>query len=318
MPYLAATWPFRNRDLISGESDNRLKQWTPDVWVAFGTSLESSAVMLTARNQKAHGVLMIQSNIDLDEQYLSNPDDRNAYGELGKNCILALRNASLILCQTEIQVQLLRERFHLTGVRLPNAIDLQPWIDARQSTTKKRNSSVPKQVLWIGRYDRFHKRPLLCLEIARRCPEFHFRMVINTMDPKVQEEVLCNQPSNVSIVDYVPFDRMMRTMSESDLFLSTGDKRYEGFPNVLLQAAATGLPIVSLEEFDRFFLRSEAGIACDGNIDLASSSIRDLLNGKRSIDSTRVMDYLVTHHTHVAIAQSLRKLFENLPISQNI
>jgi len=275
--------------------------------------------MTNANVSKAIGILMIQSNSDLDQRYLAHPHDRSAYGEMGADCVRALRSASLVVCQTQLQHELLRSRFGIEGVVLPNAIDLEPWIKAGKQFLKAPRSSQTKQVrcqvLWIGRYDRFHKRPMLCLDIARECPSIHFKMVINASDPSVQQEIQRDKPENVSIIDYVPFDQMMQTMSEADIFLSTGDGLYEGFPNVLLQAAATGCPIVSLEDFDGFLSKSKAGTACSGDIDKAALTIQEYALGARMVDSETVRAYLAAHHSHTAIARSFRILLETTPRS---
>jgi len=279
--------------------------------------------MTTANASDTVGVLMIQSNSDLDQRYLSDPTDRSVYGEVGADCVRALRIASLVVCQTQLQHELLRSRFGIEGAMLPNAIDLEPWIEAgkrfrkapRSSPRASQGRQVQQQVLWIGRYDRFHKRPMLCLDIARKCPTIHFKMVINASDPRVQQEIQRDKPENVSIIDYVPFDQMMQTMSEADIFLSTGDGLYEGFPNVLLQAAATGCPIVSLEDFDGFLSKSKAGTACSGDIDKAALTIQEYALGARIVDSETVRAYLAAHHSHTAIARSFRILLETTPRS---
>jgi len=140
-------------------------------------------------------------------------------------------------------------------------------------------------------------------------------MVINASDPSVQQEIQRDKPENVSIIDYVPFDQMMQTMSEADIFLSTGNGLYEGFPNVLLQAAATGCPIVSLEDFDGFLSKSKAGNACCGDIDKAALTIQEYALGARMVDSETVRAYLAAHHSHTAIARSFRILLETTPRS---
>jgi hypothetical protein len=311
VPYLALTWPWRRRAGTADKPDERLSRLHPDFWIAFGSSLESAAVMTTAAASESVGILMIQSNADLDQRYLTDPDDRNAYGEIGADCVRALRKANLVICQTQLQHELLRSRFEIEGVVLPNAIELEPWIEAGKQAKKSPRPSKTKQVLWIGRYDRFHKRPMLCLEIARECPTIEFKMIINRSDPSVQDEIQRNKPANVSIVAYVPFDQMMQTMSDADIFLSTGDSQFEGFPNVLLQAAATGLAIVSLEDFDGFLLKSKAGTDCCGDIYAAASTIREYATGERVIDSESVRDYLAANHSHTAIARSFRILLES-------
>ena len=62
----------------------------------------------------------------------------------------------------------------------------------------------------------------------------------------------------------------------SRLFLCTGSNAYEGFPNVLLEAASSGTPTVSLEEFDGFLERSNAGVSAGGDVACLAAKVREL------------------------------------------
>ncbi len=63
----------------------------------------------------------------------------------------------------------------------------------------------------------------------------------------------------------------------ADVLLATGSQAYEGFPNVLLQAAAAETPIVSLQDFDGFLNASSAGNVCQDDIDQAAQCIEAIL-----------------------------------------
>jgi glycosyltransferase involved in cell wall biosynthesis len=131
-----------------------------------------------------------------------------------------------------------------------------------------------KGVLWVGRADRFHKRPLLAIEIAKLCPEVPFRFVLNAGETDVRKQVEKELPNNVRLIDFVPNESMPERMRESRIFLSTGSPEFEGFPNVLLEAAASGTPIVSLEDFDGFLAKSGAGKAHGGDVHQASETLK--------------------------------------------
>jgi len=153
---------------------------------------------------------------------------------------------------------------------IPNPIDTNAYRAAQT------NADHRSGVLWIGRADRFHKRPHLAIEIAARCPDIPFTMILNPNEDAVYREILKVMPPNVTIVDFVPASEMAKRMANTWLLLSTGSLAYEGFPNVFLEASASGTPIVSLEDFDEFLKRSGGGLSGSGRVDQVIEHIRQL------------------------------------------
>ncbi len=306
VPYLGVTWPFRQRDPQPMSPDPRLMPHPTDLWIALGASRDSAGVIATAAAQNKPSMLMLQSNADLDARYLSDPQWRNPYGEIGEHCRFAIDHASVVVCQTEWQREQLRQRFDRDGVVLKNACDPTPWqAAARQQSA---NNKQGRYVFWLGRYDQFHKRTELAIEIARRCPEIPFQMVINHHDPEVEKRILANRPANVTIGDYLPYDALPDWFAESRLLLCTGSAEYEGFPTILLHAAATEVPIVSLDDFDDFIARSRAGVTCPGGVEEAAEAIKRLWQSSESIDRQHALAYLKEHHSADVIASDLANL----------
>ena len=223
IPYLAVSRLWRRPDPAPQEPDPRLIEHCPDAWIAMGVSRESAGVIATAKSQKRPSVLMIQSNADLDSRYATDPTFRSRYGERAADCLFAIRQASQIVCQTNQQLKSLREHFGREGVLFRNAIDPSRWSGG--------DGDRGDHVLWIGRYDDFHKRPHLAMKIAAGCPEIPFRMIINPSDAEIERRLKHDCPPNVTITRYVPADEMPATMSRCRVFLSTGSAQYEGFPN---------------------------------------------------------------------------------------
>ena len=211
IPYLAVTWPTRRPDPVPCEPDPRLISIRPDVWIAMGVNRESAGVIATASSQGRPSVLMIQSNADLDSRYATDPEFRNRYGEGSRDCLFAIRHADQVVCQTNDQLRLLRESFQREGVLIRNAIDVDRWSQS--------NANDGDHVLWIGRYDDFHKRPHLAMEIASKCAEIPFRMIINRSDDAVRRRLIESCPSNVTIDEYIPADPMPAQCSLSYLFV---------------------------------------------------------------------------------------------------
>ena len=175
-----------------------------------------------------------------------------------------------LICQTQWQQNRVKESLHRESVVIQNPLDASRFPVGDPSPTNR------KEVLWIGRYDRHHKRPHLALEVARLCPGIPFHLILNPGDPAVEQEIRICCPPNVRRNGYVPRDLMPGVYRSSRLFLCTGSNAYEGFPNVLLEAASSGTPTVSLEEFDGFLERSNAGVSFQGDIECLAAKIREL------------------------------------------
>lgn len=98
-------------------------------------------------------------------------------------------------------------------------------------------------VLWAGRLDH-QKRPDLVVEIARRCQaeKIHFHVYGSPVLVGHQSRVDFENCPNVTY--HGPFDRLSTLpVSEYDFFLNTS--QWDGMPNILLEAIAAGLPIIS-------------------------------------------------------------------------
>jgi glycosyltransferase involved in cell wall biosynthesis len=84
-------------------------------------------------------------------------------------------------------------------------------------------------------------------------------MIVNPHDSELETQIRKAIPQNVELVDYVPFDQMPHEFAQARAFLCTGSPVHEGFPNVLLQSAASHTPICSLSDFDDFLFLAGLG-----------------------------------------------------------
>ena len=253
------------------------------------------------RNRPA--MLFVGSNADIVAPRQTNARGLDQYGERFSDRALAIQKATKVICQTEWQFYKLRELHGIEGTLLRNPIDLQAWRPIRNIERKG--------VLWIGRYDDFHKRVDLAIEVARRCPDVQFKLIVNPGDAQIENRVRSENLPNVFLVDYVPSDKIMQEFTSAAAFLSTGNPEYEGFPNVMLQAAATETPIISLYDFDNFLENAKAGFVCNGSIELAIDNIRKALSSKDLINWPHVANYLENHHSWTTARQALVKLIDD-------
>ncbi|QDT55373.1 Glycosyl transferases group 1 [Caulifigura coniformis] len=307
VPILAVARLFGGERSLDQRFGKLLSPLRPGIVIALGVSAESAAALAAAEAAGHEGIIWLQSNGDLDERFFREPGYRNVYGVTGDDANACLKGKHLLIAQTEHQRERLRTLTGRECAVIQNPVDLDAFSPPAENAERR-------GVLWIGRYDRFHKRPLLALEIARNCPEIPFLFVINDGDPAVAEELRRSKPENVSVVDFVPRPEMPGRFRSAAAFLSTGSLEHEGFPNVLLEAAAAGLPIVSLHDFDGFLKRSECGIATDGDLSLAASSLAQLARDRaewlrRSVAGRA---YVEANHSMAIVLRGLRPLLRGL------
>lgn len=246
-----------------------------DVHVCLGVSRRSRDVIREAHARGQPALLCLASDDDLDPQFAAGSRYRTPYGEIGADCYEALTEAAVIVAQSATQQQLLQARFQREATVLPNPIDIEGWDRAAmRPSAVVTKLDLPAYVLWVGRADRFHKRPEIALQLAARLPEIPFLMILNRGEPQVAEQVRVNAPANVNIIERVPFAEMAAVLSRARALLSTSSAEYEGSPNVFLQAAASRVPVVSLEADGGFLRQSKGGLIAGGDLDVLTAAVR--------------------------------------------
>ncbi|WP_236623692.1 glycosyltransferase family 4 protein [Rhodopirellula baltica] len=302
IPFLAMTRPFRSRDPIDSHPDPRLTDRSIDAWISFGVNSSSSRVVATAAIEQTPSFVCIRSNAGLEDGLATDSEYRNECGEPSSARRYALMRSDQVVCQSQWQLNRLRQMFHREGLLARNPIVRKDWQPPFTNPAPK-SFRNPFDVLWIGRYDDFHKRPLLMLEAANKLPHVSFKMIVNPFDPDIEKCVRREAPMNVELIDRVPFAQMPMVFAAAKLFVSTGSLEHEGFPNVLLQSAASHTPIVALSDHDSFLSRSGAGVDCNDSVELLAQRITEQLKSD-AINWEKVDDYLDQHHSADLIASN--------------
>ena len=191
-----------------------LSRIDPDVCCVFGVSRRSLRIVDAAQRQGRTAVLCIASNDDLHAQFVSGSSYRTPHGESGDECARLLATADVVITQSALQQSLLRQRFGRDGHLLPAPFDFIGWRAAQsRSSPTLRRLGLDRYVLWVGRADRFHKRPLLAMELAAQCPEVPFLFLVNGGDASVAAELRARATANVRLIDQVPFEQMPAVLS---------------------------------------------------------------------------------------------------------
>lgn len=262
-----ADWWFRRRPPHPATTDF-YASLKPDVVCAFGVNEWSARVIASCRKYGQQSVLFLASDHDLLEEYHYGSTQRSPHQDLGHYCWYALHHADQIVVQTERQREQLRARFGRDGMLIRNPL---PQPTAGPIPPELSDQPGPF-VLWVGRAERANKRPELCVELARRCPHVPFVAVMNRSDNALFRELCAAAPANLRIIESVPFDQIDAYFARSLALVNTSV--CEGFPNTFLQAAAHGVPILSLlVDPDDFISRQGCGAACGDDMDRLAAEV---------------------------------------------
>ncbi|MCA8986095.1 MAG: glycosyltransferase family 4 protein [Planctomycetaceae bacterium] len=268
-----------------------------DLFAAFGVHSVSHRVMRTAHALGKPFVLLPGSDADLDPAILESRPFRTRYGERSEICAQVIQQADLIFVQNEYQQTILSTKFSRDSSLLLNPIDLKAW-DLQASHCLAMPLPDEPFVLWMGRAERFHKRADLALEIALQTPDIPYLFVINPADDELLRELQRKRPANVQFVSRIPFAEVSALMSRARLLLNTSSKVYEGFPNVLLQASASSLPILSLEVDPGYLTAANAGIVISQQSRSAADVLQELFHDPQQLESMGRAGREYVHQQH--------------------
>jgi glycosyltransferase involved in cell wall biosynthesis len=314
LPRLVLDRLLHGRAYQPESADVRLSALNADVYCTFGVQAYSATVIRSAHSIGRPAALFLGSDGDLNPLFTTEGPGQDPYGTpaaVGREILLS---ADRIIVQTPEQQRLLSERFGRSSTLLRNPIDVESWTQqAVRPLDPGWTAGLDRFVLWVGRAEETHKRPQLCLELARACPDVMFLMILNPRDPEVEARIRGDAPGNLRIVERVPAEGMPAVFSRAAALVSTS--RLEGFPNVFLQAALTGVPIASLEVGSEFLAASGAGECTAGDLPALADLVRRVWNRQRhaGLDPEHARRWVLEHHELGRqvdlLRQDLRTLF---------
>ena len=141
------------------------------------------------------------------------------------------------LCDSAWYAQELRDLYGVEPertdvVRFPTSL-----AEARQ---ERPPASGPDRVLWASRLD-YQKNPGVVFDIAKRMPEVQFDVFGRQVLSDVQVDWEKAPPNVAYRGEFFAFGKL--PLKDYKLFLYTS--LFDGMPNILLEAASHGMPIVS-------------------------------------------------------------------------
>ena len=154
-----------------------------------------------------------------------------------------IRRCQVVACNSDHVADTVEARL---GMRLPvirNGVNRERFYPDQ----RPRRPTRP-QVLFVGSLQE-RKRPRVLLDAAAQIPEAEFR-IIGSGPLRDEIATLAQELPNVSLLPTVEQSKLAAEMRQADIFLLTSaSPTSEGAPQVLAQAAASGLPIVAFAAY---------------------------------------------------------------------
>lgn len=179
------------------------------------------------------------------------PYTRYAYYSLKK----MLGRVSMIFCLNSSSSKFIQENFGKTSIYMPLFISNDYILNSKPRDI----SGKIRKICFVGHISE-NKGCNIITEVARNLCDIKFLLVGQKYDSFVDREL----PNNIYLLGNVSTVKVDRILSESDLFLFPS--KTEGFPNAVLEAMASGLPIIASDVGaipDMIGTKQEGGILID-------------------------------------------------------
>jgi len=205
-----------------------------------------------------------------------------------------LRNADLIVAQSEQQRTLLRHNYGLKSEVLDMAVEMPAGPPPRKDI----------DVLWVSNF-RPVKRPEIVLDLARRLPRVQFVMAGGAM-PGAEDYFratlqAASALTNVKCPGAVPYADVGALFSRARILLNTS--QIEGFPNTFLQAWVRGVPVVTFFDPDSLIRQRQLGRTAsnfDDMVGAVQSLLSDTLERERAGERARAYAVATFGPRHIA------------------
>ncbi len=265
------------------------KQIDADVYIQRTLTPYSGVIArYVSKTMKKRFIYMVAHDMETDGTHPLYQSPFTAW--LGKS---VFRYADCVVVQNEYEkTQLLRRHPGLVTAIFKKPIDE----GAYHLQAKKKYDGI-----WVGRCDDW-KKPEAFLSMCKALPDNSFVMIAPPATGKQAyfkeiKSVAAGLP-NVSFYDFLPNKEVRETLAKSRVFCMTSTQEGD-WPMVVLEAAASGLPIVSLHvNYDGLIDECAGGIYCN-NDTLALAASMEQLCGDDDLYasmSSGAQKYIARHH----------------------
>lgn len=178
---------------------------------------------------------------------------------------LHIRDADAVFANSRYLAKLLNDKMGIAAAGvIYDGVDRRHFYPPEASRDPRERVTV----LYAGSF-RPYKRASLVIQQAARHPQVRFRLA-GAGEEKQNCENLATQLScnNVKFLGHISSAQLGEEMRRADIFLFPSI--LEGHPQVLLQAAASGLPCIAMSRYrPEYVIHEETGFIVDNDVDLA-------------------------------------------------
>jgi glycosyltransferase involved in cell wall biosynthesis len=260
------------------------------------------ATFLMALHCKVHRrpfVFHWASDDDLDGRRMSEFPALRPFFKLGR------RWARLQVCQTAHQMGLLPPRERRRAVLIPNVLDTSlPW-----------KVGAGDRVLWVGAIKPQAKRVDRFLDLAAALPQRRFLMAGDLRGPPSFQRGFRERLAGLPNVEWLGFTErhdLPKVYARGRVLVNTSD--FEGFPNTFLEAAACGVPTVSLNVDPNGILGGGAGRFLAGDVAGLPRAVEELFLEGQWRAARKACERVVADHSPATGARRLREALASIGV----
>jgi len=208
----------------------------------------------------------------------------------------AKQNANILICQNQLQKQLLKANFNRNSHLIPSSYPM----DEVPHKVKKENL-----VLWVGNM-RKEKQPELFIELVNKLKNkdgWRFVMI-----GKVSDSYQYLKHDNVEVLGEQSYDDVNNWFAKARFFVNTSNT--EGMPNTFIQSWIYQVLVLSLSvNPNGVFDDDTYGLSFNGSIDAMAKHLDQLLTGQQHDEVLdRARKYAIDQYDVVTNANKLMKL----------
>ena len=207
-----------------------------------------------------------------------------------------LKGADFVAAQSTLQVSLLMESFNRSSALVNMAVEIPDLSEDRDNDI---------DVLWVNNL-RPLKRPQQVLQLAKRLSQYRFVMVGGPVpgneDFYRDIATQAREIPNFEMVGAVPYQSVTEYFRRSRILINTSE--IEGFPNSILQAWASRLPVISYFDPDGLNRRFDFG-SCPNSFEEMVLAIEKYLEDTdlRHETGTRARIFVAENYSPEAVAR---------------
>ncbi|MHA1491428.1 MAG: glycosyltransferase family 4 protein [Promethearchaeota archaeon] len=220
--------------------------------------------------------------------------------------LIGIRNADLIIAQTNRQQQLLNKNFKKDSIVIPNGLPV-PTLPFKKID--------PPIISWIANIKPL-KKPEIFIKLAEKCQDLNIKFVYAGRSSENSYQNMLMEKSkklpNLTYLGEISYQKTNELLSKSSLLVNTSTT--EGFSNTYIQAWMRETPVVTLNcDPDNIIKNQRIGFH-SGSFEKLVMDVRYLIENEdiRREMGEKARIYSIDNHDIVKISKRYLEIIENL------